>query len=135
MFLTTTKYQNTASKLSQDGTRHLKIIAKKQVNSTITNQSVDLEYSQTRENLVKKRENSPSQFTERRKGDRRKSVKSQKNISFGGKNLVRNLGGNLEKKWLKDPKISPNAMTKAYQKTTENHADWRFPARLTLKEV
>lgn len=135
MFLTSTKYQNTASKLSQDGTRHLKITAKKQVNSIITNQSVDLEYSQTRENLVKKRENSPSQFTERRKGDRRKSVKSQKNISFGGKNLVRNLGGNPEKKWLKDPKIIPNAMTKAYQKTTETHADWRFPARLTLKEV
>ncbi|GJM01419.1 MAG: hypothetical protein DHS20C07_30980 [Methyloligella sp.] len=113
----------------------MKITAKKQVNSIITNQSVDLEYSQTRENLVKKRENSPSQFTERRKGDRRKSVKSQKNISFGGKNLVRNLGGNPEKKWLKDPKIIPNAMTKAYQKTTETHADWRFPARLTLKEV
>ncbi len=113
----------------------MKITAKKQVNSIITNQSVDLEYSQTRENLVEKRETSPSQFNERRKGDRRKSVKSQKNISFGGKNLVRNLGGNREKKWLKDPKISPNAMTKAYQKTTETHADWRSPARLTLKEV
>jgi hypothetical protein len=135
LFLTTTKYQNTASKLSQDGTRHLKITAKKQVNSIITNQSVDLEYSQTRENPVKKRETSPSQFTERRKGDRRKSVKSQKNISFGGKNLVHNLDIKSEKKWLKDTKISSIATTKAYQKTTETHANWRFPARLTLKEV
>ncbi len=135
MFLTNTKYQNTASKLSQDGTRHLKITAKKQVNSTITNQSVDIEYSQTRENLVKKDETSSLQLSDRRKGDRRRSVKSQKNISFGVKNIVHNLDVNSAKKWLKDSKTSPNTMTKAYKKTTETHANWRFPSRLTLKEV
>lgn len=113
----------------------MKITAKKQVNSTITNQSVDLEYSQTRENLVKKRETSPFQLTERRKGDRRKSAKSQKDISFSGKNLVRNLDLYPEKKWLKDTKISPEVTTKAYQKTTKTHSDWRFPASLVLKEV
>ncbi|GAA6213227.1 hypothetical protein NBRC116602_29680 [Hyphomicrobiales bacterium 4NK60-0047b] len=113
----------------------MKITAKKQVNSTITNQSVDIEYSQTRENLVKKDETSSLQLSDRRKGDRRRSVKSQKNISFGVKKIVHNLDVNSAKKWLKDSKTSPNTMTKAYKKTTETHANWRFPSRLTLKEV
>jgi len=121
--------------LSQNGTRHLKITAKKQVNSTITNQSVDLEYSQTRENPVKKRESSPSQNTDRRKGDRRGSVKARKNITFGVKNDVHNFDVNLEKKLFNAPKISSIATAKAYQKTSETHVNWRFPARSMLKEV
>ncbi len=113
----------------------MKITAKKQVSSTATNQSVNLGYSQSRENLVKKSEDRAEKFFDRRKGDRRKSVKVRKHISFGQNILVQHLNICEEKKSLKGPITSPKETTQAYQKTTETHAKWCFPTHLTLKEV
>lgn len=113
----------------------MKITAKKQVSSTTTNQSVNLGYPQLRENLVKKDEVGAVKYFDRRKGDRRKSIKARKTISFGENNPFLNLGSFEEKKALKVSHTNPNESAKAYQKTLETHANWQFPARLTLKEV
>jgi len=119
----------------QSGTKLLIMRVKNQVIGTLSNQTIDLGYTQIKQNLSKKSASPKPEFIERRKGDRRKSIKSQKVLPFGAKVMFYNQYVKDQKKPLKEEWANPKETTQAYQKTTQYHANWQFPSHVELKKV
>lgn len=119
----------------QSGTELLKMRVKNQVIGTLSNQTIDLGYTQIKQNLSKKRASPKPEFIERRKGDRRKGTKSQKILPFGAKVIFYNQYVKDQKKPLKEEWANPKETTEAYQKTTQYHANWQFPSHVELKKI
>lgn len=119
----------------QSGTELVNMRVKKQVIGTLSNQTVDLGYTQIKQNLSKKRAHPKPELIERRKGDRRKSTKSQKILPFGAKVIFYNQYVRDQKKTLKEEWATPKETTQAYQNTTQYHANWQFPSQCELKKI
>lgn len=101
----------------------------------MTNHTLNTDYSQNRQYLVKNNGRRSSDFVERRKEERRKSDKPQKQRNFQGAFQVENEFYEMENKWLKQPKVMPKQSIQAYQQTIKTHANWQCPAVQQLRKI